>query len=60
MPSKAHRISTVSSKTVSEDMFVVDVGRQNVKVGHKIRDIWSWSWSPLQQPLQMLANLPRC
>ena len=58
MPSKAHRISTVSRKTVSEDMFVVDVGRQNVKVGHKIRDIWSWSL--LQQPLQMLANLPRC
>ena len=58
MPSKAHRISTVISKTVSEDMFVVDVGRQNVKVGHKIRDIWSWSL--LQQPLQMLANLPRC
>ena len=58
MPSKAHCIRTVISKTVSEDMLYVDVGRQNVKVGHKIRDIWSWSL--LQQPLQMLANLPRC
>ena len=59
MPSKAHHISSQYSQQQNIiGRHVVDVGRQNVKVGHKIRDIWSWSL--LQQPLQMLANLPRC